>query len=191
MARMVAMDEEFKAMKEQAEANLGTIKQNILDKQEEYDEAKEKEIQAQIKPGTSTTVDSAGRTWVTPCAHYYYVSSPFGERWHPVHGGYRMHNGVDLAADTGVAIYATRNGVVNTAAYEAGGAGNYVFIDHQDGFQSAYMHMTHYVVYAGQYVYAGQVIGYVGSTGASSGPHLHFGIYYNWSAVNPANYINF
>ena len=79
--------------------------------------------------------------------------------------------------------------MVNVASYEAGGAGNYVSIDHKDGYSSIYMHMTRYVVYAGQYVYAGQVIGYCGSTGASTGPHLHFGIYKNGSSVNPANYI--
>ena len=196
LAKMVAKDEELKALQEQAEQNLGTIKQNILEKQEEYDAAKEKEHQEWLQQqqqngnGGKPSVDNAGRTWLTPCK-YYYVSSPYGMRWHPVHGGYRMHNGVDLAADQGEPIYAVRNGVVNTAAFEYNGAGNYVFIDHQDGFQTAYMHMTHYVVYPGQYVYAGQVIGYVGSTGASSGPHLHFGVYWNWSAVNPADYINF
>jgi murein DD-endopeptidase MepM/ murein hydrolase activator NlpD len=65
-----------------------------------------------------------------------------------------------------------------------------VSINHIDGFSTRYMHMTHYIVYPGQYVAQGQVIGYCGSTGASSGPHLHFGVYYNGVAVNPAKYIN-
>ena len=59
-----------------------------------------------------------------------------------------------------------------------------------DGFSSIYMHMTHYIVKPGDFVIAGQIIGYCGSTGGSTGPHLHFGIYYNGTAVNPAKYIN-
>ena len=67
--------------------------------------------------------------------------------------------------------------------------GNYVSINHGDGFASIYMHMTHFIVSAGTYVNAGQVIGYVGSTGLSTGPHLHFGISYNGTYVNPMAYV--
>ncbi len=74
------------------------------------------------------------------------------------------------------------------ASYDSS-SGYYVSINHLDGFTSKYLHMTHYIVSAGQYVAPGQIIGYVGSTGASTGPHLHFGIYYNGTAVNPAKYI--
>ena len=69
--------------------------------------------------------------------------------------------------------------------------GNYVVINHHDGFSSVYMHMSYYVVSAGEQVRAGQVIGYVGSTGLSEGPHLHFGIMLNGTYVNPADYMNF
>ena len=110
-------------------------------------------------------------------------------RLHPVLGYYRMHNGVDLACAQGTPIYATRAGTVTRASYQAGGAGNYVSINHLDGFASIYMHMTHYVVSAGQSVSQGQLIGYVGSTGISTGPHLHFGISYAGSYVNPLAYI--
>ncbi len=191
LAEMVAKDEEFRALKEQAEESLSTVKLEIVEKKEEYDAAKEREYQewlkAQQNVGRPNTVD--GVTWVVPI-NYTYFSSPYGERWHPVYGGWRMHHGVDLSAPTGTPIIASRNGVVNYVGYEAGGAGNYVNIDHEDGFVSRYMHMTHYIVSAGDYVYAGQVIGYCGSTGASTGPHLHFGIYYNGSSVNPALYID-
>ena len=64
-----------------------------------------------------------------------------------------------------------------------------MYVSHGDGFTSIYLHMTHYIVYPGQYVEQGQVIGYMGSTGASTGTHLHFGIIYNGAYVNPANYI--
>ena len=110
-------------------------------------------------------------------------------RVHPISGVYKMHEGVDLSAPQGTPIYAARSGKVTTTSFQAGGAGYYVSINHGDGFSSVYMHMTHYIVKPGDYVNAGQVIGYVGSTGGSTGPHLHFGISYNGKYVNPMNYI--
>jgi murein DD-endopeptidase MepM/ murein hydrolase activator NlpD len=101
-----------------------------------------------------------------------------------------MHNGVDMACAKGTPIYAARSGKVTTASYQAGGAGNYVSINHGDGFSSIYMHMTHYIVSAGQHVSQGQVIGYCGSTGGSTGPHLHYEVIYMGRNVNPVNYFN-
>ena len=135
--------------------------------------------------GGSQKPSSSG--WLTPVSGYT-LTSPFGMRLHPVYGYYRMHNGVDLACPKGTPIYATRSGKVTTSTYGKD-AGYYVSINHGDGFASVYMHMTRYVVYAGDYVSQGQLIGYVGSTGASTGPHLHFGISYNGTYVNPMNYI--
>ena len=140
--------------------------------------------------GSSSNIGNknpSGVVWLVPCS-YQRVSSPFGYRWHPTTGEWSMHKGVDLAAPKGTKIYASRSGVVSWATYHTT-AGNYVGINHQDGYSSVYMHMTHYVVKAGQYVTAGQLIGYVGSTGRSTGPHLHFGISYNGSYVNPMDYI--
>ena len=99
-----------------------------------------------------------------------------------------MHKGVDLDAAKGTPIYASRSGYVTVAKYHYL-SGNYVTINHQDGYSSTYLHMTHYVVGVGDYVKAGQVIGYVGSTGRSTGPHLHFGIMKNGVYVNPMDYI--
>jgi murein DD-endopeptidase MepM/ murein hydrolase activator NlpD len=112
-------------------------------------------------------------------------------RFHPIHKVWKMHHGVDLYSFLGDTVVATRGGVVTTASYQAGGAGYYVTVNHGDGFSSTYMHLTHYVVSKGDYVTAGQTLGYVGSTGASTGPHLHFGIFYNGSSVNPADYVDF
>ena len=160
-----------------------------------YDKAREKEylewLAAQKPPANTSgsTVDASGKVWLMPIS-YTEFSSPFGWRKHPIYGDTRFHAGVDLSAPTGTPIVATRAGVVTTTSYEAGGAGYYVNINHLDGFVSRYMHMTHFIVVEGQTVQAGQVIGYCGSTGASTGPHLHFGVYYNGSAVNPAQYIN-
>lgn len=125
--------------------------------------------------------------WLVPC-DYGRVTSPFGYRWHPVTGEWSMHKGVDLSAPKGTPIYASRSGYV-TAAKWGDTAGNYVSINHEDGYSSIYMHMTHYVVSAGDYVKAGQLIGYVGDTGRTKGAHLHFGISYMGEYVNPMDYI--
>ena len=100
----------------------------------------------------------------------------------------RFHNGVDLAVAQGTPVYATKSGTVTTATFSSG-YGYYVTINHGDGFSSLYGHMTRYVVSAGQTVTQGQVIGYVGTTGLSTGNHLHFTIFYNGSTVNPMGYI--
>jgi len=94
-----------------------------------------------------------------------------------------------MSAPINTPIYAARSGKVTRAAYQDGGAGYYVNISHGDGFSSIYMHMTRYIVSSGQYVEQGQVIGYVGSTGLSTGPHLHFGIAKGGQYVNPMQYI--
>lgn len=120
---------------------------------------------------------------------YACVTSSYGYRVHPITGNYTMHNGVDLAANQGTAIYATKSGYVTTATYNYA-YGNYVTINHMDGFSSLYGHMTYFVVGDGDFVSQGQVIGYVGSTGYSTGPHLHFTVYYNGDTVNPMNYIS-
>ena len=132
-------------------------------------------------------VDTGG--WRIPCS-YVQLTSPFGNRTSPTTGASSYHQGVDLSAPAGTPIYAARGGQVSAATYGSA-AGYYVRINHMDGFSSIYMHMTHYVVSAGQNVTAGQLIGYVGQTGVATGNHLHFGISYNGAYVNPANYIGF
>ena len=139
------------------------------------------------KPSNNGVDNPSGVVWLVPCK-YTRVTSPFGYRWHPTTGEWSMHKGVDLGASKGTPIYASRSGTVSTATYHTT-AGNYVTINHGDGYSSTYMHMTHYVVKRGQYVEAGQLIGYVGSTGRSTGPHLHFGIIRNGEYVNPMDYI--
>lgn len=91
------------------------------------------------------------------------ITSPYGYRYHPIDGGYRFHNGVDLAVAQGTPVYATKSGTVTTATFSSG-YGYYVTINHGDGFSSLYGHMTHYTVSSGDYVNQGDLIGYVGST---------------------------
>jgi murein DD-endopeptidase MepM/ murein hydrolase activator NlpD len=112
-------------------------------------------------------------------------------RVHPISGVRKMHHGVDLFAYTGDTVVATRGGVVTIASFQEGGAGYYVTINHGDGFSSTYMHLTHFIVKVGDIVAQGQTIGYAGSTGGSTGPHLHFGIFLNGGSVNPVNYVKF
>ena len=129
----------------------------------------------------------SGESWARPCS-WRKLTSPYGYRTHPTTGQWKFHNGVDLANDQGTPIYAVRSGKVTVATY-GGTYGYYVTINHGDGFSSLYAHMTRYVVSKGDTVKKGQLIGYMGSTGRSTGPHLHFSIFYNGSSVNPMNYI--
>ena len=114
------------------------------------------------------------------------MSSQFGVRRHPILGYRRMHAGVDYAARHGTPIMAVSDGVV-TYSGRHGGHGNYVRIDHGGRLGSGYAHMSRIAVSSGTRVRAGQVIGYVGSTGLSTGPHLHFEVYQGGRAVNPAS----
>ena len=199
LTKLVDKGLEYEEYMEESEDLQEELALAIAKKKDEYDKAKYQEWLATSVPPTTKpkapssggpTINTAGgNSWKTPIS-YTAFTSPFGYRIHPISGTKRFHYGVDLAAPTGTPIYATRAGTVDTAAYQAGGAGNYVQINHGDGYRSIYMHMTHYIVSPGQHVSQGQVIGYCGSTGGSTGPHLHFGISYNGTYVNPANYIS-
>lgn len=178
--------DEFASLMEESEALQEELMQDIAAKEKEYKNAKYNEELARMALQGQNPPSNA--KWVTPVSGYT-ISSPFGMRKHPILGTSKMHNGIDMACAQGTPIYATRTGTVTTASYQAGGAGNYVSINHLDGFSSIYMHMTNYVVSAGQSVTQGQLIGYVGSTGLSTGPHLHFGISYAGTYVNPLAYI--
>ena len=185
------------------EAEEDAIMAEIAQKEKEYNEAKRQEWLEYMATYTTqppaTQPPSGGGTgngsgtassgnWLVPCS-YTKLTSPFGYRDAPTAGASTYHQGVDLAGPQGTPIYASRAGVVTTATFGRA-AGYYVSINHGDGFSSIYMHMTHYVVSKGQAVSAGQLIGYMGSTGVSTGSHLHFGISYNGTYVNPANYVN-
>lgn len=112
------------------------------------------------------------------------LTSGFGWRAHPIRGGMRAHAGVDLAAPYGSPIVATGNGVVGAAGW-SGGYGLLVAISHGDGVQTRYGHMSRLAVAPGQQVSRGEVIGYVGSTGQSTGPHVHYEVRVNGAAIDP------
>lgn len=112
------------------------------------------------------------------------VSSPYGYRVHPILGGRRMHTGVDIRASSGTSIHAAAAGYIIWAGWR-GGFGNCVIIDHGGGVATLYGHCSRLAVSAGTEVSQGETIGYVGSTGLSTGPHLHFEVQRNGSHVNP------
>lgn len=114
--------------------------------------------------------------------------SGFGWRTHPIYKTPEFHPGMDFAAPSGTPIHATGDGVIERADNMARGYGNHVVINHSYGYKTLYGHMTHFVVHPGQKVKRGQLIGYVGSTGLSTAPHVHYEVIKNGSKVNPINF---
>lgn len=116
------------------------------------------------------------------------LSSGYGMRNHPVLGRRANHKGVDLAAPTGTPVYATADGLVGKAEWFSS-YGNYIQIEHGGEMQTRYAHLSGYSVKAGQRVQKGDLIGYVGSTGRSTGPHLHYEVRISGEAVDPTPYM--
>lgn len=131
---------------------------------------------------------SGGGSGFSSPLNYLTVTCAFGPRIHPLWGTASNHTGVDLAGSQGDPIYAIASGTVTAAGY-SDAYGYNVTLSHGNGYGSMYAHMTNFTVSVGQSVSQGQVIGYVGSTGWSTGPHLHFEIYVNGAPANPMLYI--
>ena len=136
---------------------------------------------------TSTSGSNQSSGYLRPVAGR--ISSPFGNRIHPVTGKPSFHGGVDFAASYGTGIKATRAGEIIVKTYNSS-YGNYIIIDHGNGIASLYAHMSGFNVSIGQEVSQGSIIGFIGSTGSSTGPHLHFEIRVNGTRVNPMNYLD-
>ena len=148
--------------------------------------AKNNNSSASQSPSYSGGAKPNAGGWVWPCPGFYYISSYVGPRWG------RTHNGLDIAGGSiyGKPIVAARAGTVIDAGWNSGGYGNYVMINHGDGFITIYGHMSSVAAYNGQSVSAGQVIGYVGNSGRSTGPHLHFEVRLNGSVEDPLDYVS-
>jgi murein DD-endopeptidase MepM/ murein hydrolase activator NlpD len=116
------------------------------------------------------------------------LTSAFGMRWHPVLGGHRPHMGVDLAGPVGTPVHATGDGVIGRADWFSS-YGLFVEIEHGGQMETRYGHMSRLNVAAGQFVHRGDVIGYIGTTGRTTGPHLHYEVRVNGVAVNPMPYL--
>lgn len=140
-----------------------------------------------LENGIAVSYNGEKMTW--PCPAYTRISSEYGWRIHPTLGVNKYHNGVDMAAPTGSSILAAFSGEVVAATYNST-MGNYVLMNHGNGYYTIYMHASKLCVTPGQIVVEGEKIAEVGSTGRSTGPHLHFGVRKNGDYVNPMSYLN-
>ena len=143
---------------------------------------------ANSSSSSSSASKYTGGTMTWPLPGYYTISSDFVMRDHPITGKYSQHTGIDLPAPKNTKIVAAASGTVVTVGYNTA-YGNRVIINHGGGVQTLYAHMTSFAVSEGDTVSAGDVIGYVGSTGYSTGNHLHFSVLVNGSYVDPKPYV--
>ncbi len=147
-----------------------------------------------VKPGLEATLTSETRRKSAfpqgkPIAGPLEVSSEFGLRPSPFGGlDYEIHDGIDFAGPVGKPVLATADGKVQQAEYD-NGYGNHVKLDHGYGYTTLYAHLSRTTVQPGDWVKRGNVVGYLGNTGRSSGPHLHYGIYRQGQSVNPRHYL--
>lgn len=116
------------------------------------------------------------------------MASGYGPRIHPIYKTKKFHAGMDFSAKTGTPIYATGDGIVSKVSKSRRGYGNHVIIKHGFGYKSLYAHMQKYIVRKGQKVKRGEIIGYVGNTGTSVAPHLHYEVHKNGKKINPVNF---
>lgn len=199
------MQTELESQKKKVNSSINTKKGELsskteqigdaADAQDDYEkqlEEQEKlldEIEEQIAKAAQPDIyDGEATGFIWPCPAYTRISSYFGPRPQPVPGASTNHKGVDLAAPYGSDILASAAGVVTTSKYSSS-AGNYIVIAHGNGVSTVYMHASSLLVSVGETVSQGQVIAKVGSTGYSSGNHLHFGVIKNGSYVDPLGYI--
>lgn len=161
---------------------------NAIIAQMQAEEAARQEAAQNNQQYTGTGSTATG-TYIWPCPSSTYVTSAFGMRDHPLFGDERPHSGIDIAGSAGSEVLAADSGTVAVATYSSS-YGNYVTIYHSNGDYTLYAHMSSLAVSAGQSVTQGDVIGYVGSTGWATGPHLHFEIRVNGSTVDPLSYFS-
>ena len=203
-AELKAEQQELERQIEEAYMMLAEIEADIANNLEAYEqmEAAEREASAafdalaaeleaqrqaalqqqQQQQQGSTIVGTGQFAWPTPSTSL--ITSYYGTRVHPVYGSERFHSGVDIGAADGSAIIAADGGTVVTAGW-SGGYGNCIMIDHGNGYTTLYAHLSGYAVSSGQTVSRGDTIGYVGSTGVSTGPHLHYEVRQGGSTVDP------
>ena len=179
-AEVSALIDQLAAQEDQLEAEEAKL-QAAANAADAEIAAAERELAAQI----NNVVSESGFMW--PLPGYYNLSSLFAGRIHPITGKPQHHTGIDIPASSGTSILAAKSGVVTTSTYN-NSYGNYVVVSHSDGTSTLYAHMVRRNCSKGDTVSQGQVIGYVGTTGSSTGNHLHFEVRVNGSRVDPINY---
>jgi len=181
------------ALIEQIEASFETESALYAAEAEEADRVqreineKVEELRRQEAAAQASRVRGTGQL-LWPCPSGTGISSEYGVRLHPVHGVYRQHWGIDIPAAYGANIIASDSGSVIISEYNSS-YGNYIVIDHGNGWTTLYAHMSSRAVSVGTAVNKGQVIGYIGTTGVSTGPHLHFEVSINGEKVDPVKYL--
>lgn len=197
MAAKTAQLASYEAQIEQAQGELDQYNADIAAQEQLMREIEaemkrreeEARKQAEAQGETYTTTDLGNISFIWPCPSSSRITSYFGDRESPTEGASSNHKGVDIGAGTGADILAAAGGevVISTYSYSAG---NYIMIDHGGGVSTVYMHCSQLLAQAGDQVSQGQVIAKVGSTGYSTGPHLHFGIRSDGSYVNPLSHVS-
>lgn len=177
-----AQKEEAKVL--QAELNE---KKKLLEKQEDELKAQADALIAEIKKLQDEKKIYEGGAFTWPCPSSHYITYSFGYRYHPLYGTWKFHTGIDISASTGADIIAAASGKVILAQWYQG-YGNCVMIDHGSGIVTLYGHCSALCVSQGQEVQRGQLVARVGSTGVSTGPHLHFEVRLNGEYVDPLGY---
>lgn len=207
LADLGAKQEEYEQEKAELEEQIAAATQLIIDLEAQletdraaYDaqlakeQALENEIQNMIaeleRQEAANNITSTG-TYIWPLPGYVPGTRTYGWHMHPIWNEMRFHAGQDVAAPSGVSILAADSGIATVIPDRGDGYGNYVIINHGSGRSTLYAHMSAFAISNGQSVSQGQTIGYVGSTGVSSGPHLHFETRVNGAAVDPMNYFSF
>ena len=179
---------EAQALVEQINADVAEVNRQLDEESAAASEIqaeiakKQKQLEEERKQNNIVISSETGYLW--PLPGYYRLSSQFGYRIHPITGVAHSHTGIDIPASGGTPILAAKSGQVVTSAYHYS-YGNYVVIDHGNGNSTLYAHMSSRAVSEGQMVTQGQVIGYVGTTGSSTGNHLHFEVRDNYTRVDP------
>ena len=184
---------------EHAQQLIVELEEQINTDREAYEAevAREAELESQIqsmvaeleRQEAANSITSTG-TYIWPLPGYS-PGSAYGWRIHPIWGDMRFHAGEDIGAPSGTPILAADSGVATVIPNNGNGYGNYIMINHGGGRVTLYAHMSAFAISNGQTVTQGQVIGYVGSTGNSTGPHLHFEVRVNGATTDPKSYFNF
>ena len=180
-AQVDALIQEISGQEDQLEAAEAQLKAaaNAMD-------AEIKRLEKEMADQIANVPSESGFLWPLPSS-WNTLSSLFGSRIHPITGKPNNHTGIDIPASKNTNIYAAKSGVVTTSTYNSS-YGNYVVVSHSDGTSTLYAHMNKRAVSKGETVSQGQVIGYVGTTGSSTGNHLHFEIRVNGTRVDPVDY---
>lgn len=184
-----AIEKNEKIVADKLEASRDSLA--ILEAQESKIEAESYKIESEIKKlqelYNQQTQSYSGLIW--PSRSTKKISSYYGMRLHPIYGYWKMHTGIDIGASYGTDIISSADGVVTSVTYNEGGYGWYIVVYHGDGISTLYAHCSKVIAKTGQSVKRGQVIALVGSTGASTGPHIHFEVRVNGAHTNPLNYV--